>query len=153
MAVQADKRESILARLALVLAAVDGIEAVFRNRIEIPENKRPAAVILDADETQADTQIPEGRGRPIGASPCLMAMTPEIYLLTGDAPASIGTDLNDLRTKVLKAVLQDETLISLCKDGDITYLGFTTGLASGRSMEGEAGISFQFQYVLFPSLL
>lgn len=146
-----DRRELILARLEVALAGVSGVKTVYRNRLDIPESKRPAVVILDADETVAST-APEGRGRAGGPPPMVMEMTPEIYLLAGPqrSDENVGTLINTLRINLIRAVLSDDSLLSLCKDGDINYLGFATGLAFGRSMEAEAGLQFAFRYFMHP---
>ena len=149
-----NRRELILVQLARVLEDVPGIKKVYRNRIDIPEKPRPAAVILDADEN-AEPLIQDGRGRPGLVPPITATMTPEIYIQGAAASAeeNVGTVLNTLRSLIIKAVLNDQTLIGLALDGDIQYLGFATGFASGRSMEGEAGLSFQFRYLIQPSIL
>lgn len=148
-----NRREIILSRLEAVLADIPGIKEVFRNRIDIPEAKRPAIVILDADESA--TQLTDGRGRSVAFAPLLCEMTPEIYIMGASAApdGNVGSVLNDLRIAVIKAITSDQTLIETTKDSDITYLGFATGLASGRSIEGEAGISFQFRYLVYPTKL
>ena len=146
-----DRREAILARLLEVFAAVPGVKAAYRNRLDIAEGKRPAVVMLDADESVEDE--PSGRGRPGDYGPFLATMVPEIYIILGGPAAQVGTDLNGLRRLIVKAIFADDSLIRLTKDGDIRYLGFATGLASGRSMEGEAGISFSFRYAIHPPQL
>lgn len=152
---ESDKREAILARLKEIFAAIPGIKKAVRNSLDVPEKDRPAIVLLDADEG-VDDEAPDGRGRPTGRPallPIIVTMTPEIFVVTGAKAAQLGTDLNALRILIIKDVLGDETLLSLVKDGDIKFLGFATGLAAGRSMEGEAGISFSFRYVINPSKL
>lgn len=146
----ADIREEILARLLIVVGVVVGTDKAFRNQIEIPESARPAIVILDADEIADEAD--NNRKRP-AISPRIVSMSPEIYILVGSKPADIGTDLNTLRTALIKAILTDDSLVALCHDGQVIYDGFSTGLAAGRSMEGEAGVSFTFPYVLRPSQL
>jgi len=145
-----DKREAILARLVEVAKTLTEPDCVFRNQTEIPESKRPAIVILDADETADEAAY--GRGRPANA-PNVILLQPEIFILLEAAPDKIGTELNGFRNRVLKAVLHDASLLALCKDGDIRYDGFATGLAVGRSMEGEGGIGLTFRYVLRPDKL
>lgn len=149
-----NRRELILDRLRTLFEGVDGVRAAYRNKIDAPEHLRPAVVILDADE-DVDEEIGDGRGRPVGLAPVICSMTPEVYILAGVSSQSenVGSILNALRTRLIRAVANDQTLIDLCKDGDIRYLGFATGLAVGRSMEGEAGISFQFRYMLRPDRL
>ncbi|MEK9752511.1 MAG: hypothetical protein VW338_04770 [Rhodospirillaceae bacterium] len=145
----ADPREDILVRLQAVCAAVEGIAGCYRND-EIPETARPAIMILDADETAADDdpqpRPPAWRRR--------VTMTPELYVLLGGPPATVGSDLNALRAKVIKAVLTDATLNALTLNGcGIRYEACVTALARGRSMEGELGLSFAFTYDLSPTTL
>lgn len=149
-----DRRELILIQFGRIVGTVPGVKIVYRNRIDIPERPRPAAVILDADEN-AEPLIQDGRGKPGLVPPVICTMTPELYIIgaTAKADENIGTVLNTLRSQVIKAVLNDQTLIELSLDGGIEYLGFATGFASGRSMEGEAGLSFQFRYLIQPSKL
>lgn len=145
-----DKREAILARLVVLAATIVPEANVYRNQIDIPEKQRPAMVILDGDE-EAD-QSAYGRRRPANG-PVIMAMDPEIFLLLGGDSETVGTRLNEYRALVVKAVLEDASLLALSHEGDIRFRGFTTGLAVGRSMEGEAGFGFTFNYVLRPNKL
>ena len=142
-----DRREMILARLLEIARGIEGIAAAFRNRDEISEKQRPTVVILDADEAADDADPSQRPSR----SPRRVAMTPEIYILLGSRPENLGTAINALRARLVKAVLTDSTLLSIVgSNGDIRYEGCATALARGRSMEGEMGVSFSFTYVLRP---
>lgn len=149
-----DKREMILARLFAVLKDIPGVVTCVRNRGELPDDKRPAITLLDSDETAQDKAFNRGR---IAASPNFISLQPEIYVtLDSRKPDNklIGQDLNVLRARILKAVLTDGTLVSLCgTNGEIRYLGCITDLARGRAMDGETGLTFAFIYVLNPSEL
>ena len=145
-----DRREMILARLLEIARGIDGIESAFRNRDEIGEKQRPAIVILDADEA-ADDGDP---GLRPARSPRRVAMTPEIYIMLGAKPEHIGTSINTLRARLIKAILGDAELsLIVSSNGDIRYEGCATALARGRTMEGEMGVSFSFTYVLRPDEL
>ena len=145
-----DRREMILTRLLEIAVGVEGIVAAFRNRDEISEKQRPAIVILDADEA-ADDADPVSRP---SRAPRRVAMTPEIYILLGAKPEDLGTAINTLRARFVKAVLGDAQLsLIVGSNGDIRYEGCATALARGRSMEGEMGVSFSFTYVLRPEEL
>lgn len=145
-----DRREMILARLLEIARTVEGVSAAFRNRDEISEKQRPAIVILDADEA-ADDSDPSARP---SRSPRSVAMTPEIYILLGAKPEDLGTAINVLRARVVKAVLTDVALPAILgSNGQVRYEGCATALARGRSMEGEMGVSFSFTYVLRPEEL
>lgn len=145
-----DTRELILSRLeALFVAQLPGVN-IYRNRLRIPDEKLPAVAILDGDETPDDSGY--GRGRPANA-PVIVSMRPEIYAFTNAVGDEVGPALNGLRKGIIKATLNDNVLLGLCKDRDIRYEGFSTGLAQGRSLDGEMAIAFAFVYVLRPASL
>lgn len=150
-----DRRELVLVRLMAILATVPPIQVVVRNRGELPADKRPAIVLLDADEV-ARLQATQSRGRLI-AAPCLVDMTPEIYVVMDarEPPNDlIGTDMNTLRIRIVHAIYNDATLKNiLSSNGDIRYAGTVTDMASGRSMEGQMHIRMTFTYPLLPSEL
>ena len=146
-----DKREQILARLVAVAAGVSGISTVTRNSDEISEHKRPAIAVFDSDES-AD-EAAERQDHP-GRAPNLVVMTPELLILLGTSPESVGSALNELRAKLVKAVLTDAQLIALVgANGRVRYAGCSTHLGHGRSMEGSMGVQFTFAYVLRPEQL
>ena len=150
-----DRRELVLVRLMAILANVPPIQVVVRNRGELPADKRPAIVLLDADET-ARMQVAQSRGRLV-AAPCLVDMTPEIYVVMNlrEPPNDlIGTDMNTMRVAIMRAIYADEDLKKiLSSNGDIRYVGTVTDMASGRSMEGQMHIRIAFTYPLLPSEL
>ena len=145
-----DRREMILSRLLEIARGIDGIAAAFRNKDEISEKQRPAIVILDADEAADDADPSQRPSR----SPRRVAMTPEVYIMLGARPEDIGTAINSLRARLVKAVLGDSALLSILgSNGEARYEGCATALARGRTMEGEMGVSFSFTYVLRPDEL
>ena len=147
-----DKRELILARLLGISQGLPGITAAFRNKDEISDGQRPCIVILDADEA-ADDGDPSGLARRPNA-PRRVGMTPEIYLMLGAKPEDVGTAINGFRAAFIKAVLTDSALATIVgSNGDIRYEGCATGLARGRNMEAEMGLSFTFSYFLRPDEL
>lgn len=147
-----DVREMILVRLHELAALIVGDPArAFRNRLRIPDEllkAGPALSILDGDELPDDSAY--GRGRPAN-TPVKVMMTPEIYgFCESTKEVDVGSVLNDLRRALIKAIMNDPTLINLCDNGDIRYTGFSTGLAAGRSLEGEMAVGFAFYYYLRP---
>jgi len=143
-----DRREDILARLLEIAKGVRGIKNAYRNKDALSEDKRPAIVILDADETADEADPP---GRPAHA-PRRVNMNPEVYISLAGTPDEVGTELNGFRAAFLKAVFADATLKALTLDREgITYEASATGLARGRKMEGELGISLTFTYLFVPS--
>jgi hypothetical protein len=149
-----DKREQILARLFTVLQAIPGIEQHVRNRGELPDEKRPAITMLDADEIADERPFAQGR---ITAFANRMIMTPEIYVALKDQKPdnlTAGQLLNGFRVAIIKAVMTDAELKDLVgSNGEIRYEGCVTDLARGRTMAGEILIRFAFVYVLNPSQL
>ena len=128
-----------------------GIATAVRNQDEISERARPAIAVFDADES-AD-EAAERQDHP-GRAPNLVVMTPEVLILLGAAPESVGSALNALRAKLVKAVLTDAQLIALVgPNGRVRYAGCSTHLGHGRSMEGFMGVQFAFAYVLRPEQL
>jgi hypothetical protein len=146
-----DKREAILQRLVEIATGLPGVTAALRNQDEISERSRPAIAVFDADESSDEsTERDEHSGR----APSLVAMTPEVLILLGALPENVGSALNALRAKLVKAVLTDAQLIALTgANGRIRYAGCATHLGHGRSMEGSMGIQFTFAYVLRPEQL
>jgi hypothetical protein len=146
-----DKREQILQRLVAVAAGVPGIATAIRNRDEISERARPAIAVFDADESADERAEQQGHG---GRAPNIVEMTPEVLILLGAAPETVGSALNALRAKLVKAVLTDSQLIALVgPNGRVRYAGCSTHLGHGRSMEGFMGVHFAFAYVLRPEQL
>ena len=146
-----DKREQILQRLVAVAAAVPGINTAVRNQDELSERKRPAIAIFDADESADEGS--ERQDHP-GRAPNIVVMTPEVMILLGAAPTTVGSSLNSLRAKLVKAVLTDAQLTALVgTNGRVRYAGCSTHLGNGRSMEGFMDVHFAFAYVLRPEQL
>jgi len=146
-----DKREAILQRLVEIAAGLPGIAMAVRNQDEISEHTRPAIAVFDVDET-ADERA-EQQGHP-GRAPNIVEMTPEVLILLGAKPEHVGPALNELRARLVKAVLTDVQLSTLVgSNGRVRYAGCSTHLGHGRSMEGSMGVHFTFAYVLRPEQL
>lgn len=146
------KRELILAQLAVVLNGIADVEFV-RNR-QLTSDKRPAIQLLDSDEV-ADRAY-QGRGRPAN-SPNMIVLSPEIFVIGKNKKPvneTVGTDLNIVCAKVIKAVLTDTDLINLVgSNGEIRYDGLVTDLGEDRTIEGKARVGISFVYVLRPDEL
>lgn len=144
----ADLREQILARMATVIATnVAGIESAARNLDQQSEIKTPAIVLYDGDEEAFDNP------RATGGSPNVVHMLPIIALSLGDVPENVGTTTNEWRAKVLKAVLLDSDLETLCgrvPNAGVRYLGCTTSLTQGRTSQVEMIFNFSVAYPFKP---
>jgi hypothetical protein len=148
-----DRRQQALDRLEAILGSVPDIAEVFHNRGDIPEDKRPAAVLLDGPE-RVETTVRGGRP---GSSPVLVTMTPQIFF---EMPApnpqndGVGESLNAIRVNALKLILTDETLHEiLTTNGYVRYLGMESDLVTGRAMQGESELKIALTYPLIPDEL
>jgi len=147
-----DKRELILARLFAVYQGIPGIETVVRNKGNLPEDKRPAISLFDADE-EPDERAWNIPGR-VAAAPNLVNLRPETYVTLNAGEENMGTVINGWRMKILKAVLLDDDLKTLVgENGAMRYEGCFTDLARERKLEGEIGLRLNFIYVLRPQQL
>ena len=147
-----DKREAILARLVEIAAGLPGIKTAVRNQDEISERARPAIAVFDADETADERANEQGHA---GRAPNLIVMTPEVLILLGFPPESVGSALNVLRAKLIKAVITEPQIATLAgpSTAESATPAAATHLGHGRSMEGAMGVQFTFAYVLRPEQL
>ena len=154
----------ILSRLMEILSAMtvtltDGtaIKAgnIVHNRDELPAEKVPGIVLLDADETR-DPRFPDRDGRGSRPGPGMMKMTPEVYIVLevrkgAQKNKNVGEDLNLARAEIIDLVLHDATLIAITgSGGSIVVDGCYTDLARNRQMKGQMGISITFDYPFIP---
>jgi hypothetical protein len=153
-----DKRELILLRIQAAVAAVQGVAAVYRNRGEIPDDKLPCGILLDGVERKLLGGEALGRNSSgaRGVSASIMGLNPQLFFVLKPVPISeastLGPLLSSWRAALLKAVLRDQQLLSLVgPNGDIEYLGSDTDMQTGRSMEGQLQLNFQFRYVFNPA--
>lgn len=142
-----DPREAILARLLDVAAGVDTSLAKRRNETDVSSSNLPAVILFDGEEVAREND-------PVGRSAATIRhvdMTPEVQFRLEAKAEDVGTKLNVLRAKLIKAVLNDETLLGLVINSRaIRYQGSMTATERGRSMEGGIGVAFTFTYVLKP---
>jgi hypothetical protein len=164
MTVRADRRVMILAQLFDILKGLSielttGVITAgnfVHNRNDLPKEKVPGIILLDADEVK-DSMLPELTGRNLRPGPSRMKMTPEVYIvLEVRKPQNeqVGEDLNTARAAILNKVLHDPNLQRIVGDnGSITYDGCVTDLARNRVMEGQMGLSITFTYPFIPDEL
>lgn len=151
-----DKRELILQRIAAICVAEKtgaGIIEVVRNRGAMDNDKRPAVVLLDGDERPAFAAPTSGRTLPLG--PAVMLMSPELYVILKESRPTnpeIGSDLNEKRIKLAKAIAEDAELKTLLgANGGIIYNGCVTDLKSGSALTGQMRLDFSYRYVFDPT--
>ena len=149
-----DNREAILARLAVLLAAIAGIESFARNRGLVANDSRPGIVLLDGDESERPPRVGRNLTGRQSMLPVFMAMKPQIFVLMDARQpqnVDVGTDINAFRTAIIRAIAADTTLRSLVgTNGDIVYNGSETDLKSGSPLDGEMRLDFTFSYFVDP---
>lgn len=150
--------EEILSGLTITISTgVIPAGSIVRNRNELPAEKVPGIIMLDADEVNDPSVPPNPSGRNLAVGPRMMRMTPEIYVVLDvrkPANKNVGPDLNAARQQILKAVLFDKTLQQIVgANGNVGYDGCVTDLARNRTMQGQMGISITFTYPFIPGEL
>jgi hypothetical protein len=150
-----DKRESILARLEVLLDTIPDILTVVRNRALLDNDDRPALVLLDGSELERAPRVGSNIPGRQAMTPVLVTMRPQIfYVPKSKLPQNetVGTDLNTFRAAIIAAVGTDATLQSLVgTNGDIVYNGCETDLRSGAPLMGQARLDFAFTYWIDPT--
>jgi len=146
-----DVREQIMVRLLVVVASVEGIVTAKRNVETQNEVSFPAVSVREGDEPEPP--IEDQHGKPTTTHRRIV-MTPQVIVHTAAKPESVGTDLNTLRARIIKAVLSDATLAGYTFNRrSIFYLGLVSDLAYGRDMIGRVALKFAFTYILDPNEL
>ena len=147
-----DTREDILERLRDIAAAVDGVTYAVRNVLDITESRLPAVVILEGDEEPSSAVEVDRRRKP--QSPIPMVMTPELCIVAMNASEQVGTDLNQIRAGIIKAITEDTQLQTIIgNNGAIAYRGLASDLGLGRAMLGRMALRFAITYIVFPDRL
>ena len=140
-----DRRENILQQL-LAIAQTQAVAVAARNRLNVSDKKRPAIVIYDGEETEAD---PPGQRSHAGDAPKLMTMRPVILIAVGEESASVGSWLNQIRASFLAALVSDETLKTQCTtNGLARYEGCVTEARDGEQTEMVMQIRLALTYPL-----
>jgi hypothetical protein len=142
----ADTREQILAQLVTVCAAIEGVTACVRNRLD-QNLARPAIIVLDGSEEVVDT--PPQPQRSPAQQIQRMAVTPSVTLLVrGSDGSGAGTILSLYRSRIVTTVLGDATLIGLVgASGRISYDGATVAPPEAEGPEYRMELAFTFRYV------
>ena len=145
-----DKREDVLVRLLAICRTVVGVQVVERNKDIASDWNLPAIALWDGDEDAAEDSDP---GHP-PRTPAPVTMVPEPFVRLGNTPDGVGTELNRMRARILKAILTDAELKTIVgTHGQIRYEACAPSLARGRKILGEMGLVFRIVYVLKASEL
>ena len=138
-----DARELILARLALVCRAVEGVQAAVRNRLDVAGLARPAIILHDGIEQLLDQ--PQGARH---SELLRLELSPGItVVLRGSGTADPGALLSLYRSRVVAAVLTDTELQSLTgTNGRIRYEGCLVAPPDAEGKEYRLDITIVFTY-------
>ena len=154
-----DQRELVLQRILAVLNTVEGVaegnneKSVFRNRGQVPEDKRPAIVLLDGIERKRTVTVGGGRSRMPAVE---MDLSPQIFVLlktrSNLTNVNVGEELSEFRVRVLAALFADMELWDLLggDSGQIEYRGADTDMQTGSNMTGEMQLDIAFTYIFDP---
>lgn len=145
-----DVREQIIVRLQEIAdenKVAWGFKTVERNVAAIDDETTdmPALVVLDGDEQAIDE---EPSNRP-ATYPQRIEMMPLIHLAVSAKRQEVGTDLNTLRLRVMRAVRSDAQLIALVDRNRIRYSGMEAPRTEqGRMVLSQRVMRFTITYIL-----
>jgi len=144
----ADPREAILNRLVAVCAAVTGVQAAVRNRLDAAALRRPAVVVHDGAEQLLDAPQGERRSRLQR-----MELSPGVtVVIRGDDGAEAGALMTLYRSRIVYAVLNDAELQGLVgSNGGMRYESATVALPDAEAREYRITIEIVFTYPFYLS--
>jgi len=144
----AEPREAILNRLVAVCAAVPGVQAAVRNRLDAAALRRPAIIVHDGAEQLLDAPQGERRSRLQR-----MELSPGVTVVVrGDDGGEAGALMTLYRSRVLAAVLGDATLIGLVgSNGGIRYESATVAPPDAEAREYRITLELVFTYPFYLS--
>ena len=152
-------REQILTQIEAVLATVPGIVTCARNRGLLPEDAKPAIIMLDGREDIVSTVVPQ---KSVRMPPAIFRLQPQIFVILqqrDDATNStvmgvakpIGPEISYWRDTILSLLINDPTLLSMVTTtGQIVFRGMETDMQTGNTMLGQLRLFIDFHYVWFP---
>ena len=155
-----DRREIVMARLAILAAGVSGVTKVARNQEEITGLETGAAVVIWEGDEAVATEAPHRR--PPNA-PMMIETTAEVQIKAGRPSETIGSTLNAIRAALIKAILQDaldsqsgvpaSLGAAVVTNGSVKCFNGSTALARGRAMQGSVSLGCMITYPLILSEL
>ena len=144
----ADRRETILARLAALAAEIDGVNAVVRNTLDVAGLARPAVVIHDGTELLASAPD-DLRGRNSAVQ--TMDLSPLIMVIVrAGGAADPGVLMSLYRSQIVAGILRDSTLLTAVgTNGRIRYEGCAVAVPDAEAQEHRVELSLTFRYPFF----
>jgi hypothetical protein len=157
-------REEIIEYVVDLLGQVTGVQGVYRNRGELPPREKTPGIIFLDGVVERKTQLD---GYNFNAMPpAVFTLRPEIVLaltprddvgntLLDGADAPVGPEMAAFETKILNAILNDDSLVAMLgDDGSVVYEGFDSDMRNYSSIGATGAVmifKFAFSYVLDPS--
>lgn len=135
----ADAREAILSRLEEICAGVQGITSVERNKLELTNLQRPGVIIQDGSEQMLDQPSAQRAATQVAR----MELSPKIVIMVRADAADSGPLMSTFRGRILSAVINDATLLSLTR---IKFDGLVVPEPTPESREPKMEINFVFTY-------
>lgn len=145
-----DVREEIIVRCLEIAASIEQVNYVDRNVATVDEEdgQLPAIILLDGDEVAIED---EPQRRSVMA-PRRFEMAPLFHISVSATRLEVGTDLNTLRRRLIRAVLSDSALAALYDRNGIRYDGLESPRTeSGRMVLSQRVLRFTITYILDPA--
>lgn len=156
-------REEVILRIIELLGQVEGVQGVYRNRGELPPREKTPGIIFLDGVTERKTVLEGGN---FGEMPtAVFVLKPEIVLaltprddvgntMLDGVDAPVGPEMSAFETKILNAILNDETLPAMLGDnGSVAYEGFDSDMRNYSSIGSTGAVmifKFSIAYVLDP---
>lgn len=146
-----DRRELVLARCAVLIGQVPGIELGERNRGEVTGKRRPAIILNDGAEEVIERDAGDASGSRNSRIQA-MRMEPQFLIKYQAAAADAGPRGNELRDALLKTLFSDSELLTLLElDGQrisvIKYLGGGLTTEEGEQRECTFEVNLGLTYI------
>lgn len=146
-----DRRETILAAMFTAIQATvadSGETLTFeRNRPDAADPKSfPLVLMYDGDEDAPDPQL-----RPINRQAVTkLVMQPEVWGYVEAKASEVGTKLNHLRARVIKAIFTNAAFIAAVGNEVVTIGPTKTGLGKSKQAMSGFGLTLSITYDFNP---
>ncbi|QDW39009.1 hypothetical protein FFI89_018770 [Bradyrhizobium sp. KBS0727] len=144
-----DKREAVMVRLEAIARDIEDIDIAARNATLMDSvDQRRISVLEGAEE------VTEDFGSRHASDKGMVIMVPQLLIACGARTRDVGSDLNMIRARLIKAVMTDTELLALTVNRrSIRYAGMDSDLAFAMLMEGRMAVRFRIAVMLDPKAL
>ena len=142
------RHEQIMRRLLAIAETIAEVEQASRNQVLADTSSIKRITVLEGEEIVAEE--PFGNRRA-GDRQHVM-MIPELLIDCAGTTKEVGSELNVMRDRLIRAILTDTELLGLTVNGrSIRYGGMNSDLAFLALMQGKMSLKFRILYALDPS--